>query len=105
MKFNFFFPVTPLELVRAKAPRLAKMIRYIHAFFHKGPVIFLWVGGGRWFLGGHPKIFELKGGGPSQKLKAEEVFTGKCTVQGKIGVGGGHAKFFRDNQKPSPPYP
>ena len=24
--------------------------------------------------GGHPSIFELKGGGGSQKLKAEEVF-------------------------------
>ena len=45
------------------------------------------MGRGRWwFLGGHPKIFELKGGaipkflslkgGPSQKLKPEEVFYG-----------------------------
>ena len=35
---------------------------------------FLWVGGkGCGFWGRHPKIFELKGG-PSQKLKAEEVF-------------------------------
>ena len=33
---------------------------------------FLWVGGGV-VSGGHPKIFELKGGA-SQKLKAEEVF-------------------------------
>ena len=27
-----------------------------------GTCHFLWVGGGWWFLGGHPKIFELKGG-------------------------------------------
>ena len=31
-------------------------------------------GGGQWFLGGHPKIFGLKGG-PSQKLRGEE---GSC---------------------------
>ena len=30
-------------------------------------------GGGRWFLGGIRKFSSLKGG-PSQKLKAEEVF-------------------------------
>ena len=34
---------------------------------------FLMGRGGGGFWGGHPKIFELKGGA-SQKLKAEEVF-------------------------------
>ena len=41
---------------------------------HLGTGHFLWVGGGAGgFWGGHPKIFELKGG-PSRKLKAEVVF-------------------------------
>ena len=30
-------------------------------------------GGGEVVSGGHPKNFELKGGGTSQKLKVEEV--------------------------------
>ena len=72
---------------------------------------FLWVGGGGGFWGGgHPKIFELKGGA-SQKLNAEEFFfTGKMywfdgALKGKLEGGGVHAKFFRDNKKPPPPLP
>ena len=62
------------------------------------------VGGGGGFWGGIHKFSSLKGG-PSQKLKAEEVFyrfDGALKRKWK----GGHAKFFRDNQKTTiPPYP
>ena len=39
-------------------------------------------GGGGGVSGGegHPKIFELKGGLPSQKLRRKRFFTVKCTV-------------------------
>ena len=86
-------------------------LRGTHKFI-LGTDHFLWVGGGGGgavVSGGHPKIFELKGGGASQKLKAEQVFTGKCT--GLMGHstenwrGGGHAKFFRYNKKIKGPPP
>ena len=55
--------------------------------------------------GGIRKFSSLKGGA-SQKLKAEEVFTGKCTVQGKIGGGGVMQNFSMIIKKPPPPpYP
>ena len=46
------------------------------------------------------------GGGASQKLKAEEVFTSKCTGlmgHSRVNWRGRHAKFFRDNQNTTPP--
>ena len=52
------------------------------------------------FLGGHPKIFELKGGA-SPNLRGRGAYAGICTglrgaLKGKFG-GRGHAKFFRDD--------
>ena len=64
-----------------------------HSFFYG------WEGGGggggerRWFLGGHPKIFELKGG-PSQKLRKKGVHAGICA-----GLRG-HSEII---EKPPPP--
>ena len=74
---------------------------YNPLFINKPPslvrTIFLWMGG-RWFLGFHPKIFELKGG-PSQKIEGEGGHAGICTglreaLKEKLGD---HAKIFRDN--------
>ena len=51
-------------------------------------------GGGAVVSGeGHPKIFEHKGGGPSQKLKVEEVFLGCAHNVWQRGGGGGQVKF------------
>ena len=66
-----------------------------HSFFVGGR-------GGRWFLGGggHPKMFEVKGG-PSQKLRGgggscRYMYLLEGDTQGKI-ERGSHAKVFRDN--------
>ena len=59
-------------------------------------------GGGSVVSGGegHPKIFELKRGLPSQKLRRKRFFTGKCTVlmghsRENWRRGGGSCKIFQ----------
>ena len=59
------------------------------------------------FCGGHPRIFELKGGG-IPKIEGEGGHAGICTglrghSKGKLARG--HAKFFRDLKKPPIPNP
>ena len=69
------------------------------------------MGGGGGGGGGIRKFSSLKGGGgggASQKLKAEEVFTSKCTGlmgHSRVNWRGRHAKFFRDNQNTTAPPP
>ena len=68
----------------------------------KGPFIFCGWEGGEVVSGGggHPKMFEVKGG-PSQKLRGgggscRYMYLFEGDTQGKIGRGS-HAKVFRDN--------